>query len=336
MRKILLCGLFGLLAACSSVHPLSQGRQFRLTEVAFSDLKGWRQDNLMEALPALQKSCATAPKDYEDFCEDLEDVETEKDLRKAIEKNLTPYRVTNRGETSGKITGYYEAELTGTRHHENGAQYPIYAAPAGYEKGAKYATRSEIENEGFDAPILAWADNPVDLFIMHVQGSGRMITPEGEVIQLGYAGNNGRTFKGLGAILMDEEIDKKIAGSMPRIREWCLQNPERAAKLMQQNDRYIFFKEIMGEGPIGSGGVALTAKRSLAVDAGFIPMHTPIWLETTTPNGNPVRQLMMAQDTGSAIKGPIRADFFWGYGKEAFQTAGHMHQAGSYYLLLPR
>ena len=155
-------------------------------------------------------------------------------------------------------------------------------------------------------------------------------------MQLGYAGNNGRDFKGIGAILRDEGIDPAIANSMPRIREWCLNNPSRARELMQKNDRYIFFKELAGEGPIGSSGVALTPARSLAVDNKYIPMHTLMWLETTNPNGGAIRQLMLAQDTGSAITGPVRADFFWGYGAAAFQTAGHMNQKGGYYLLLPR
>lgn len=337
MPKIWTIGLLTLLTACSSSHYLSKGRNFQLAPVDFSALKGWKQDDIIMALPAIKKSCTTNPNGYEQFCAEVMSVHSEEDLRTALEKNLQPYKVTSRGSATGKITGYYEAELTGTRHHENGAQMPIYGAPAGYKQGKTYATRKSIENNGLsDAQIIAWADNPVDLFIMHVQGSGRLITPEGEILQLGYAGNNGRSFKGLGAILKEEGIDPAIANSMPRIREWCTNNPQKARELMQKNDRYIFFKELAGEGPIGSAGVALTPARSLAVDADYIPMHTPMWLETTNPNGGAINQLMMAQDTGSAIKGGIRADFFWGYGAAAFQTAGHMNQPGSYYLLLPK
>lgn len=338
MRKIVVaCGLLAFLTACSSSHYLSKGSAFRLTPADYKDLKGWKSDNLIAALPAMKKSCATNPKDYEKFCVGLSSVHSEADLRALIEGTLQPYKVTSKGSATGKITGYYEAELTGTRYHENGAQMPIYGAPEGYRQGKTYATRKSIENNGLDdAKILAWADNPVDLFIMHVQGSGRMITPEGQVLQFGYAGNNGRSFTGLGAILKEEGIDPSIANSMPRIREWCMEHPKEAAKLMQKNERYIFFKELAGEGPIGSAGVALTPARSLAVDTTYIPMHTPMWLETTNPNGGVIQQLMMAQDTGAAIKGGIRADFFWGYGAAAFQTAGHMNQQGSYYLLLPK
>lgn len=336
MRKLCVLGLI-VLTACSSSHYLSKGRAFQLTPVLFQDLKGWQEDNLIMALPAIKKSCATNPKEYEKFCAGVDSVRSESDLRTLIEGTLQPYKVTSRGSATGKITGYYEAELTGTLHHENGAQMPIYGVPEGYRQGKTYATRKSIENNGLtDAKILAWADNPVDLFIMHVQGSGRMITPEGKVLQFGYAGNNGRTFTGLGAILKEEGIDPSIANSMPRIRSWCLENPQKARELMQKNERYIFFKELQGEGPIGSAGIALTPARSLAVDTEYIPMHTPMWIETTNPNGEPISQLMMAQDTGAAIKGGVRADFFWGYGAAAFQTAGHMNQSGRYYLLLPK
>ena len=336
LRKIAIICAGCLLCSCSS-HQLSQGRAFQLKEATFSDLNGWKQDTLISALPAMKKSCAQNPSGYEKFCDGLASIHSETDLRSLIEGTLKPYRVISNGSGTGKITGYYEAELTGTRHHENGVQLPIYGVPDGYESGKKYATRKDIESNGLkNAPIIAWADNPIDLFVMHVQGSGRLLTPEGEVLQLGYAGNNGRSFKGLGSIMKDAGIDSSIANSMPKIREWCLEHPNEARSLMQKNERYIFFKELNGEGPIGSAGVALTPARSLAVDTKYIPMHTPMWLETTTPDGAPIRQMMVAQDTGSAIQGGIRADFFWGYGAAAFQTAGHMNQAGSYYLLLPR
>lgn len=337
LRKLFTLSLLAFLTACSSSHCLSKGRSFRLTPVTFSELQGWQQDNLIAALPAIKKSCATSPKEYNKFCAGVGSVRSEGDFRALIEGTLQPYKVTSKGSKIGKITGYYEAELTGTRYRENGMQVPIYGLPDGYRQGKTYAKRKSIENNGLEnAKILAWADNPVDLFIMHVQGSGRMITPEGEILQFGYAGNNNRSFKGLGAILKEEGVDPQIANSMPRIREWCMANPQKARELMQRNDRYIFFKELVGEGPIGSAGVALTPARSLAVDSEYIPMHTPMWLETTNPSGGTINQLMVAQDTGSAIKGGIRADFFWGYGAAAFQTAGHMNQNGSYYLLLPR
>ena len=335
MRKFLII-LLSLMVGCSTSHQFSQGRAFRLSAVSWNELKGWKDDNLLEALPALKRSCRKPVQMFERFCTGLSDISTEKALRAHIENTLEPYEVKSYGKTSGKITGYYEAELTGTRSKRSSAQYPIYGVPEGYVQGKTYPTRSSIFEKSLNAPIIAWADNEIDLFIMHVQGSGRLITPDGEVIHLGFAGSNGRKFSGLGAIMMSMGIDQENARSMPNIREWALANPRKAHELMMKNDRFIFFKEIHGETPIGSAGIPLTPERSLAVDTDYIPMHTPMWLETTTPDGWPLKQLMVAQDTGAAIKGGIRADFFWGYGENAFVTAGHMNQSGRYYLLLPR
>ncbi|MBP5343608.1 MAG: MltA domain-containing protein [Alphaproteobacteria bacterium] len=335
MRKFLIM-ILCLMVGCSTGHQFSQGRAFKLSAVSWDDLKGWKEDNLLEALPALRKSCQKPVQMFERFCQGLAGISTETALRAHIEKTLEPYQVKSYGQTTGKITGYYEAELTGSRVQRSSTQLPIYGAPEGYVQGKSYPTRSAIFRKSLDAPIIAWADNEIDLFIMHVQGSGRLVTPEGEVIHLGFAGSNGRKFTGLGALMLSMGIAQESARSMPDIRAWSLANPEKAHELMMKNDRFIFFKEVKGETPIGSAGVALTPERSLAVDKDYIPMHTPMWLETTTPDGWPLKQLMVAQDTGAAIKGGIRADFFWGYGDNAFVSAGHMNQAGRYYLLLPR
>ena len=324
------------LIGCVGSHQLSHGRAFKLSPVSWSQLVGWQQDNLMAALPALKKSCWKPQKGYERFCSGLGHISSESALRTHLEKYLMPYRVESYGKATGTITGYYEAEITGSRFQKNPNQFPIYGLPVAYKNDKTYPTRASIDKASLDAPIIAWADNEIDLFIMHVQGSGRIVTQDDEVIHVGFAGSNNRKFKGLGAIMADAGVVKDVVRSMPNIREWCLANPDKAHELMMKNDRFIFFKEINGETPIGSAGIALTPERSLAVDTEYIPMHTPMWLETTTPEGFPLDQLMVAQDTGAAIKGGIRADFFWGYGEDAFITAGHMNQKGRYYLLLPR
>ena len=321
---------------CSTGHQLSQGRSFKLTPVEWSQLTGWKEDHLQEALPALQKSCKKPVPMFERFCSGLASVSSEAELRAYIEKTLVPYSVQSYGKNTGKITGYYEAQLTGSRSRRSASQFPIYGLPSGYKNGKTYPTRESIYKKSLDAPIIAWADSEIDLFILHVQGSGRLLTPEGDVIHLGFAGSNGRKFKGLGAIMVENGIATETVRSMPNIRQWCQAYPKKAHDLMMENDRFIFFKEIHGETPVGSAGIPLTPRRSLAVDTEYIPMHTPMWLETTTPNGSPLRQLMVAQDTGAAIKGGIRADFFWGFGEKAFMLAGHMNQSGRYYLLLPR
>jgi len=291
---------------------------------------------LSAAYPALERACVKPAKEWTGFCSGLGAYKnaSSRELRGYLESKLKPYLVTSYGSKTGRITGYYESELTGTRTKQNGAQVPIYGLPAGYQKDKKYDDREDIEEDGIDAPIIAWADDPVDLFLMHVQGSGRMETPTGE-IHLGFAGSNGRTFTGIGQILADEGLLSTIGHSMVQIREWLKANPQKARKLMAKNDRYIFFREIQGETPIGTAGVPLTPRHSVAVDTNYIPLQTPMWLVSKAPDGEDIKTLVVAQDTGAAIKGGIRADYFFGHGEEAFLLAGRMNTQGSYYLLLP-
>ncbi len=323
-----------LLAACSATHPLDRGRSFSLEETDFSDLPGWSQDRLTEALPALKASCAKAAAVWQPFCDGLDEAVSEKKLRRHIQRHLTPYAVTADGSETGRITGYYEAELTGTREKTHAGQVPVYGVPRGYVYGDTYPDREDIETDGLDAPIIAWADDPVELFILHVQGSGRLITPEGE-IKLGYAGNNNQPFKGLGSILAEADVPHKSRYAMPAIKAYLQAHPEKARRLMRENPRYIFFKETKGESPYGAAGVVLTPLRSIAVDNAFIPMHTPVWLAAQGPDGETLNRLVVAQDKGTAIKGGIRADFFFGHGEEAFQKSGRMNRQGRYFLLLP-
>lgn len=338
MRKKVLTGIMAalLIAGCSS-HDLSKGRAFSLSESSFSDLKGWEDDNIREAMPALIRSCHKATGRWRSFCQGLQGYRfsSTAKIRSYLEDNLIPYAVTSYGSETGKITGYYEAELSGTRTKTHDKQVPVYAVPSGYQNGQRLETREDIEDTEHYARIIAWADDPVELFILHIQGSGRMRTPEGE-IKLGYAGNNGHTFKSLSQILRDEGIKPTGGYSMPAMKKWLQENPKKARRLMTQNPRYIFFKELSGESPYGSAGIVLTPKRSVAVDKKYIPMHTPLWLETKAPNGQTLNQLVVAQDVGNAITGGIRADFFWGHGNEAFENAGRMNSRGKYYLLLPK
>lgn len=337
IKKLCLLGaVCTLLFGCGG-HHLSHGRAFKLKEVSYRDLPGWRQDNLTEALPALIQSCQKPTQEWGDFCKGLVKLQgkSSEKIAKYIQSHLVPYRVVSYGSDTGFFTGYYEAELTGTRERVSEMQVPIYGLPDDYEKDKKICSRAEIEqNQNFNAPIIAWADNPVDKFILQVQGSGRMMTPDGE-IKLGYAGNNGHQFVGIGTIMREAELLEPGKGSMPEMRKWLCANPEKARELMAKNPRYIFFKEVQGDSPYGSSGVVLTPKRSIAVDSSYIPMHTPVWLNTTDPDNVPLQRLVVAQDIGSAIKGGIRADFFWGHGAEAFDKAGRMKSSGQYYLLLP-
>ena len=203
-----------------------------------------------------------------------------------------------------------------------------------------YPARDRIDAGGLAGRglELVWVRNTVDAFMLHVQGSGRITLPDGSVVLLGFAGHNGQDYRSIGRELIDQGELTLDQASWQGIRSWIDNNPDRAASLLAVNRRYIFFREVRGDGPIGAEGVALTPGRSLAVDRRFLPLGLPIWLDTTQPgdDARPLRRLMMAQDTGSAIRSPVRGDVFWGFGDAALALAGRMRSRGSYYLLLPR
>ncbi|MGC2854698.1 murein transglycosylase A [Novispirillum sp. DQ9] len=287
-------------------------------------------------------------------------------LRAFLETRLQPYAVTyaDGGATrsDGLFTGYYEAELRGARDPSPEFPVPVHAVPpdlltvdlaesnpdvgksvplVGRRDGDRvlpYWTRAEIDDGALaDAPVLLWAADAVDVHVLHIQGSGRVLMPDGSVERIGYAGNNGHPFVGLGRIMLDRGVVEPGKGSMPHIRAWLKANPEAAHDIMRQNPRYIFFRSIPGgEGPIGALGVPLTPKRSVAVDTRYVPLTVPLWLDTVDPDNRPLRRLVVAQDVGSAIKGVVRGDFFWGSGEAALADAGRMKSRGTWYLLLPR
>ncbi len=352
--------ILGCLAGCG----VSPKKAFDVRRVSYSDLPNWKDDDFVEALPALVKNCEAMgeKEEWQTFCDGIVRMQgqSSKRIRKFIESTMIPYAIYAYGQREGTFTGYYEASLNGSLQKDEVNRYPIYGLPddlisldtrsvctAGGDTGTRvgriengkfkpYLTRAQIENGSFDAPVVVWVDSPVDAFILHIQGSGRVQTADG-VYHVGYAGNNGHTFVGIGSILSEAGVLQAGKSSMPHIRKWLKENPQQATAYMQQNPRYIFFK-MLGEsdGPLGALGVPLTSKRSLAVDTKFIPLGTPIYLNTTDPDGEDIQSLVVAQDVGGAIKGAVRGDFFWGYGEEAFQKAGRMKSEGKYYILWPK
>ena len=188
---------------------------------------------------------------------------------------------------------------------------------------------------------MLWIDDPVDVFMLHVQGSGRVVLPDSSVVRVGFAGHNGRAYESIGRALIEQGELKPGQASWNDIRDWIRRNPQKAVALFALNPRYIFFRVIEGvppeAGPIGAQGVPLTPGRSLAVDRRYVPLGLPVWLDTTWPSEpqRPLRRLLVAQDAGGAIKGVVRGDFFWGYGNDALAYAGKMKSRGRYYLLLP-
>ena len=197
-----------------------------------------------------------------------------------------------------------------------------------------YDGRAEIERGALDRYHLAflWVDDPVAAFFLQIQGSGRVRLPDGSIVRVGYDGQNGQPYVAIGKLLVERGVLAKEAVSMQAIRAWITAHPEAGKALMAENPSYVFFREVTGDGPIGSEGVVLTPGRSLAVDRSFVPLGVPVFLDA----GPGLQRLMVAQDTGGAIRGPVRGDVFWGAGAEAETRAGAMRARGVYYLLLPK
>ncbi|HYU33139.1 MAG TPA: MltA domain-containing protein [Thermoanaerobaculia bacterium] len=267
----------------------------------------------------------------------------------------------------GLFTGYYEALLNGSRTRTERYNVPLYGRPtdlvsvdlglfredlkgrriAGRVEDGKlvpYADRQTIEQgalAGRDLELV-WVDDPVDAFFLQIQGSGRVRLAEGGEMRIGYAGENGHPYYAIGRELVKRGALKKEEVSMQSIRRWLEEHPQEAPGVLATNASYVFFQEIEGEGPLGAEGVPLTPERSLAVDRKHWPLGVPLWLDTMAPAAQenapdrPLRRLVIAQDTGGAIRGPIRGDVFWGVGDEAASIAGRMKHAGRLWVLVPR
>ena len=286
--------------------------------------------------------------------------------RRFFESWFNPYQIKDNGNSQGLFTGYYEPQLRGSRHPSKKYHVALYRRPsdlvsanlgkfrkdwegrevAGRLKGNRlvpYASRALIEQGALKGQglELLWVDNIIDAFFLHIQGSGRVLLDNGEVVRVGYAGRNGQPYFAIGRELVKIGAVLKDNISLQTIRDWLEKNPGQAAWLMNKNKSYVFFSEFKGAGkqggPVGAGGVALTPGRSLAVDRKYLPMGVPMWLDSSHPLSNkPLRRMMVSQDTGGAIIGPVRGDFFWGAGSQAREAAGRMKQAGQLYILLPR
>jgi membrane-bound lytic murein transglycosylase A len=319
-----------------------------------AELPGWRDDDIAAALPALRASCgvlagqddaapvgprAGSAGDWRDACAALPDAAGEDAARRYVETWFAPIAVIGPDGPDGLFTGYYEPELAGSRTKSPDYGVPLYRPPGG---GGAF-TRAEIDDGALAGRQLEllWLADPIDAFFLHVQGSGRVRLPDGATVRVGYAGNNGHDYTAIGRILVDRGELTKEAATMQTVRAWLRDHPDQAPALMRRNARYIFFREIDGDGPVGALGVALTPGRSLAVDPSFMPLGAPVWLDTTYPAGTPeagqpLRRLVVAQDKGAAIKGAVRGDIFFGGGESALLYAGPMKQRGRYFLLVPK
>ncbi|HEV3105360.1 MAG TPA: MltA domain-containing protein, partial [Trinickia sp.] len=269
--------------------------------------------------------------------------------RTLFETYFTPFQLANGdGTLDGLVTGYYEPLLHGSRTRRGPYQFALYRWPAGYRPGAALPVRAQLESSGvLDGNELVWVDDPIEAFFLQVQGSGRIVLDDGAVMRVGFGGTNNQPYKSIGRWLLDHGEITPAQATMQGIKTWARANPTRVAALLDTNPRFVFFKAMpstdaasalsgSADGPIGALGVPLTPERSIAVDPTSIPLGTPIFLQTTRPLTNsPMNRLVFAQDTGSAIKGGVRADYFWGLGDDAGDLAGKMKQSGRMWLLLP-
>jgi membrane-bound lytic murein transglycosylase A len=333
-----------------------------LKKSSFAKLDGWQDDDQNKALMAFLKSCNkfdAMPEDkklhmsgiggtyhnWKDACDKAKDVAIQNNAEAAkqfFEANFTPYLATNRGNAKSRLTGYYEMDLKGSSHRHGPYQYPIYKTPFDLVPGQQYYSREEIDNGALAGKglELAWVDDPVRAFFLHIQGSGRINMEDGSVMRVGYDGKNGQAYKPIGRMMADTGLIDKDTISAQSIKRWLYAHPDKARSIMDTNPSYVFFRNIASEdGPIGAQGVALTPMRSLAVDKKFLPYGAPIWvnveLNGATKETSAFKKLLIAQDTGGAIKGPGRGDLFFGYGAEAEELAGYQNNLGQCYILLP-
>lgn len=359
-----------LLASCATEAekpPVTDAAK-KLTPVSFSALASWSGDDQLPALKAFRKSCPAltagqTPRAvlWRPACnEATKTADQPLAARAFFETWFTPHAVSAGVNADGLFTGYYVPELRGARHRGGAYQTPLYAKPddlsridlglfrddlkgkhiVGKVQGRSfvpYDERAAVARGALEhrARPLVWIDDPVGAFFLEIQGSGVVKLAEGGQMTVGYDAANGRPYVPLGRVLADDgEIQKPV--TMQKIRAWLDHHPARAQQAMNANPSYVFFRELPDHNVLGAQGIALTSGRSLAVDPSVVPLGAPVWLDTTDAAGAPLRRLMVAQDTGGAIKGIVRGDVFWGAGPMAEAQAGAMQSRGRYYILLPK
>lgn len=370
--RILLCSVFvisiaGLLAACST--PSTRGTSYRSSgsapssylssiasfrSVSWQELPGWQEDDLTQAWLAWLKSCDALRKrnseiNWRQVCTQASNVSSRdgRAIRQYFEGNFQAYEVRNSatGNESGLITGYYEPVMNGSQTRTVTYSVPLYGLPTAWKtsKPNPAPTRAELMSSGvLRGSEIAWVQDPVAAAFMQIQGSGKIRLEDGRVLRLGYAGTNDQPFKSFAQWLLDRKEITRSEATMQGISAWAKRNPSRVEEMLNANPRFVFFKELPGNvsadlGPNGALGVPLTAERSIAVDLKAMPLGAPVFLNTTKPlSSQALQKLVMAQDTGKAIVGGVRADYYWGSGDSAGELAGRMKQDGKMWLLLPR
>ncbi len=352
-----------------ALPPTNLTASFKLLD--YSALPGWNDDNLSEAWPAFKASCEVLRKksDWQDVCSIAQNIDEADDaaIRVFFEVFFDPYQIINQdGTDTGLITGYYEPLLKGSRKRGGVYQIPLYKTPSDLltidlvsvypelkglrlrgrligNKVVPYFSRAELsQSDSLEGQEICWVDNSVDAFFLQVQGSGRVLLEDSnEIIRLAYANQNGQLYKSIGRYLVDQGEIRLEQASAQGIKKWIAKHAEREQEVLNANPSYVFFKEEVitdpTQGPKGALGVALSEKRSIAIDPQQLPLGAPIFISTTEPNSAAsLNRLVLAQDTGGAIRGAVRADFFWGFGERAGEMAGRMKQRGMMWVLWPK
>jgi len=325
----------------------------RWVAVRWSDLPGWDGDRLADFWAALMRSCERPAPAWLDACAKARQVGTGGDgaTREWLQRQLRPYRVESLDrDPVGLATGYFEPLVDASRVSRPGFRVALYAPPADLASRSPYWTRQQLETlpaaqKSLQGREIAWVRDRLDALLLQVQGSGRLVFA-GErgsaptTVRVGYAAHNDQPYRSVGRWLIDQGELRSSEASWPAIRAWARQHPDRVDEMLRSNPRFVFFREEPlpdpGVGPKGAQGVPLSPGRSIAVDPQSVPYGTPVWLDTTEPLATrPLRRLVVAQDTGSAIVGAVRADYFWGWGDDAEAAAGRMKQPLRMWVLWP-
>jgi membrane-bound lytic murein transglycosylase A len=321
--------------------------------VGWEQLPGWTADRSAEAWPALQRSCERPAPGWTALCAEARGFTPADDAaaRAWLMHRLQPYRVESlQGAADGLITGYYEPSFEASRVRRAGFAVPLHAPPEDLGTRRPYWTRQQLDTlpaaqAALKGREIAWLADPLDALVLQIQGSGRLriAGADGRVqsVRLAYAGTNDQPYASVGRWLIDQGELKPDGATWPAIKEWAQRNPKRVQALLWSNPRVVFFREESLPdpklGPRGAMGVALTPLRSIAVDPSSVPYGTPMWLDSTEPlSKTPLQRLVLAQDTGSAITGAVRADYFWGWGDHAEAQAGRMKQPLRLWVLWPK
>ena len=346
--------------------------------VSWADLPGWSDDAVEQVWPAFLKSCNTKQvralhPSWTEVCRKATamDVRSTASVRAFFETLFRPWGMLDGGvEAKGLLTGYYEPVMAGEKKRSATARFPVRPVPQDLlqidltsiypdlsklrlrgrvvgNKVVPYPARADITRTDWlngdgrsdgAGEALAWLDDPVALFFLQVQGSGRIRFPDGEVLRVGYGDSNGHPYESIGKVLIQRGELSPEAASMQGIQAWARANPDKIEELLGKNPSYVFFRALTikgDDGPLGALGVPLESQRSIAIDPSIVPLGVPVYLAAEGNTLPPNRRLTMAQDTGAAIKGPVRADFYWGSGDAAGQSAGKTKQALRMWLLLP-